>query len=155
MLSHSPSLWDHRLVSVHPLSEADESTLMKLLLEYHQFLILGSRLSFCFSLIVSTTLSSEKSSPCCFAVAIKPRTSLGKQLPPYPAPAWRNRGPMRSSRPMPRATSLISAPVFSHSRESSFINEILVASIALAAYLIISALLMSVKTIGLPIRWSG
>ena len=53
---------------------------------------------------------------------------------------------MRSSSPIPRATSTTSAPVSSHTLAISLMNEILVARNALEASLTISALLMSVRT---------
>ena len=62
---------------------------------------------------------------------------------------------MRRSRPMPSATFLMSAPAASARCDSSFIKLMRVASMALAAYLISSALLMSVKTIGRSARTSG
>ena len=77
-------------------------------------------------------------------------TSFGKQLPPKPTPACRNFGPMRSSRPMPLATSMTLAPVTSETLAISLMNEIFVARKALAASLIISALAMSVRTSGAP-----
>ena len=43
----------------------------------------------------------------------------------------------------------------SHRCAISFMNEILVASIALAAYLVISALRLSMTRIGLPVRTNG
>ncbi len=57
---------------------------------------------------------------------------------------------MRSSRPIPRATSTTSAPVSSQTLAISLMNEILVARNALAASLTISALAMSVRTSGAP-----
>ncbi len=56
---------------------------------------------------------------------------------------------------MARRTSFTSAPIFSHSLEISLMNEILVASMALAAYLLISALRESITRIGLPVRTKG
>jgi len=55
---------------------------------------------------------------------------------------------MRSSRPMPRETSLTSAPTSSHTLAISLMNEIFVARKAFAASLIISAEAMSVRTSG-------
>ena len=69
-------------------------------------------------------------------------------MPPKPTPACRNFGPMRSSRPMPLATSMTLAPVTSQTLAISLMNEIFVARKALAASLIISALAMSVRTSG-------
>src|SRR6266851_4618850 len=51
---------------------------------------------------------------------------------------------------MPRATSLTSAPVSSHTLAISLMKEILVARKALEASLIISALVTSVRTSGAP-----
>ena len=62
---------------------------------------------------------------------------------------------MRWSEPMPLRTSCTSAPTASHSCAISFMNEMRVASIALAAYLVISADGMSMKMIGLPVRTNG
>jgi hypothetical protein len=55
-------------------------------------------------------------------------------------------GPMRSSRPIPLATSMTSAPVSSQTLAISLMNEIFVARNALAASLTISADAMSVRT---------
>ena len=55
---------------------------------------------------------------------------------------------MRSSRPMPRATSVTSAPISSQTLAISLMKLILVARKALEASLIISALETSVRTIG-------
>ena len=49
----------------------------------------------------------------------------------------------------------MSAPSFSHSRAVSLMKEIFVASMALAAYLLISALRESVRMIGFPLRTKG
>ena len=68
-----------------------------------------------------------------------PSRSGAKQEPPKPIPACRNFGPMRSSRPMPRATSTTSAPVSSHTLAISLMNEIFVARNAFEASLTISA----------------
>ena len=46
---------------------------------------------------------------------------------------------MRGSEPMPRRTASMSAPTLSARLASSFMNEMRVASIALAAYLVSSA----------------
>ena len=59
--------------------------------------------------------------------------SFLKHEPPKPTPARRNFGPMRESRPMARATSSTSAPVFSHSSVSAFTLEMRWARKALAA----------------------
>ena len=55
---------------------------------------------------------------------------------------------MRSSRPIPRATSMTSAPVSSQTLAISLMNEIFVARKALEASLTISAEAMSVRTSG-------
>jgi hypothetical protein len=62
---------------------------------------------------------------------------------------------MRESVPMPLRTSLTSAPTRSQICAISFMNEMRVASIALAAYLVISALAGSITRIGLPVRTNG
>ena len=56
--------------------------------------------------------------------------------------------PMRGSLPMPLRTMFTSAPMISHRLAMSFMKEILVASMALAAYLVISADGMSMKRTG-------
>ena len=63
-------------------------------------------------------------------------------------PARRNCEPIRSSRPIPRATSSTSAPSSSDTFAISLMNEILVARKAFEASLIISALATSVLTTG-------
>lgn len=55
--------------------------------------------------------------------------------------------PMRASLPMPLRTILTLAPTRSQRLAMSFMKDILVASMALDAYLIISAEGMSVKSI--------
>jgi hypothetical protein len=55
---------------------------------------------------------------------------------------------MRSSSPIPRATSTTSAPVSSHTFAISLMKEIFVARKAFEASLTISALLMSVRISG-------
>ena len=55
---------------------------------------------------------------------------------------------MRPSRPMPRATAVTSASQASQRLAISLMKEILAASSAFEAYLIISALCTSVRTIG-------
>jgi hypothetical protein len=52
-------------------------------------------------------------------------------------------------------TRSTSAPTFSHRFAISFMNEMRVASIALAAYFVISAEAMSMKMIGFPVRTNG
>ena len=61
------------------------------------------------------------------------RTSFGKQEPPYP---------------IPRRTSLMSAPTSSHSRDIKFMKLIRIASIAFAAYFVSSAEAMSMNMTG-------
>src|SRR5918999_858556 len=63
-------------------------------------------------------------------------------------PARRNCEPIRSSRPIPRATSSTSAPSSSETFAISLMNEIFVARKAFEASLIISALATSVVTTG-------
>ena len=82
-------------------------------------------------------------------------TSFGKQLPPYPIPGKRNDGPMRRSDPTARRTWSTSAPNNSHTLAISFMNEILVASSAFAAYLHNSALAVSITMMGAPVRVNG
>ena len=57
---------------------------------------------------------------------------------------------MRLSRPIPRATSMTSAPVSSQTLAISLMKLIFVARNALAASLTISAEAMSVRTSGAP-----
>ncbi len=90
--------------------------------------------------------------PCWRAIAAKARRSLGKQLPPKPAPGKRKAKPMRLSWPMPRRTWLISAPVFWQRLAISLMKLILVARSALAAYLVISALSGDMHKSGLSVR---
>ena len=82
-------------------------------------------------------------------------TSLGKQLPPYPMPGNRKRGPMRVSVPMPRRTLSTSAPTFSQKFAISFMNVILVARKLFAAYFVNSALRSSITMSGFPWRMNG
>src|SRR6187402_104625 len=58
--------------------------------------------------------------------------SFWKQEPPNPTDAFRNFGPIRESIPMAFATSLTSAPVFSHNSESALMEETRCAKKALA-----------------------
>ena len=62
---------------------------------------------------------------------------------------------MRESVPMPRRTSPTSAPTRSHRFAISFMNEMRVASMALAAYLVSSAEAASMTRTGLPVRTKG
>ena len=62
---------------------------------------------------------------------------------------------MRRSRPMPFATSLMSAPTASARFAISFTNEILVARNALAAYFSNSAVRTSVSRVGVSSRYRG
>ena len=91
----------------------------------------------------STASTTPSWMSCSRAVWISARRSLGKHEPPKPAPANRNFAPIRGSEPMPLRTASMSAPTTSHSRASSFMNEIRVASIAFAAYFVSSAERMS------------
>ncbi len=70
-------------------------------------------------------------------------------------PANRKLEPMRSSVPIPCRTLDTSAPTASHRPAMVFMKEMRVASIALAAYLVISAEAMSMNRIGLPVRTKG
>ncbi len=65
-------------------------------------------------------------------------------------PARRKLGPIRSSSPIPRATSSTSAPSSSETFAISLMNEIFVARNAFEASLIISAEATSVRTMGAP-----
>ncbi len=62
---------------------------------------------------------------------------------------------MRSSDPMPRRTMSTSAPAASQSWAMEFMNEMRVASMALAAYLVISADGMSMRRMALPVAHEG
>ena len=62
---------------------------------------------------------------------------------------------MRGSEPIPWRTCSMSAPRSSARLASSFMNEMRVASIALAAYFVISADGGSMNRIGLPVRTYG
>jgi hypothetical protein len=62
---------------------------------------------------------------------------------------------MRGSEPMPWRTSSMSAPRLSASSASSFMNEMRVASIALAAYFVSSAERTSITTSLSWLRWNG
>ena len=86
--------------------------------------------------------------PSCSATERKAATSLGKQEPPYPMPGRRNLGPMRLSRPMPRATCSTFASVASQRFETALMNEIFSARKAFEACLMISALLVEVNRSG-------
>ena len=66
------------------------------------------------------------------ARAMKARMSLGRQPPPKPSPALRNRRPIRASWPSASASTRTSAPAASHTSEMALMNEILVARKALA-----------------------
>ena len=70
-------------------------------------------------------------------------------------PGNRNDDPMRSSLPMPRRTCRTSAPTRSHRFAISFMKEMRVASMALAAYLVSSADAGSMTRTGLPVRTKG
>ena len=62
---------------------------------------------------------------------------------------------MRASVPMPARTCRTSAPTLSQRFAISFMNEMRVASMALAAYFVISAEAWSITRIGLPVRTNG
>lgn len=106
------------------------------------------RRSFWLSLISSTDFRREKSQSSSCPFWINALTSFGKQLPPYPIPAFKNLSPMRLSRPIPFAMSLMFPPERSQKPAISLMKLILVARKEFAAYLMISAVFMSVKKIG-------
>ncbi len=56
---------------------------------------------------------------------------------------------------MPRRTCRTSAPTLSHRFAISFMKEMRVASIALAAYFVISAERWSITRTGFPVRTKG
>ncbi len=62
---------------------------------------------------------------------------------------------MRRSEPIARRTWSTSAPTSSQTLATSFMNEMRVASMALAAYLVSSALAQSITMIGAPVRVNG
>ncbi len=62
---------------------------------------------------------------------------------------------MRVSVPMPRRTWRTSAPTWSQRFAISFMNEMRVASMALAAYFVSSADAGSMTRMGLPVRTKG
>ena len=70
-------------------------------------------------------------------------------------PAYRNCEPMRGSRPMPWRTASMSAPSTSARLASSFMKLMRVASMALAAYLVSSALRTSISTSFSWLRLNG
>ena len=107
------------------------------------------------SLALSTAWMIDSLAPAPSAVRISARTSLGKHEPPYPTPGNRNGKPIRESDPTPLRTSLTSAPTASQRLATSFMNEILVASSALEAYLVISALRTPMTRIGFSVRTNG
>src|SRR5262249_59798806 len=79
----------------------------------------------------------------------------GEEDPPYPDPGNRNWKPIRMSWPMPRRTSLTSAPSRSHRLAISLMKLIFVASMALATYLVISALSGDMTRKGRSVRRNG
>ena len=81
--------------------------------------------------------------------------SLGRQPPPNPTPALRNRRPIRASWPIASASATTSAPAASHTSPTALMKEILVARKALAATFTSSAVAKSVTTIGVPASVSG
>ncbi len=116
---------------------------------------LRKRTCFCRSFTASTAARRSNDIPTSRADWISAFTSLGKQDPPYPGPGKRNAGPIRRSVPIPCRTIFTSAPTCSQNSAIWFMNEIRVASIALAAYLVTSAEARSMKRIGLPVRTKG
>ena len=89
----------------------------------------------CLSFTSITDRTRSIFNPLSAPIATMARRSLGKQLPPNPAPALRYFEPIRGSAAMTRCTSITSAPSVSESLAISFIKEMRVASIALLAYL--------------------
>ena len=83
------------------------------------------------------------------------RSGLDVDTMPWELQRQGSEGPIRVSVPMPLRTRSTFAPTRSQRFAISFINEMRVASIALAAYLVISADGMSMKMIGLPVRTKG
>ena len=117
--------------------------------------IRGTRTRRCASLAASTALTTRRSRPASSAVLIRALTSFGKHDPPYPIPGKRKEDPIRESVPMPRRTWPTSAPMRSHRFAISFMNEMRLASIALAAYFVSSADAQSMTRTGLPVRTKG
>ena len=62
---------------------------------------------------------------------------------------------MRGSEPMPRRTSSMSAPIASERLATSFMNEMRVASIAFAAYLVSSAERTPITMMRSRFLWNG
>ena len=102
----------------------------------------------CWRLTCTAAFSSLGSCPLSLASLVRTATSLGRQLPPYPMPAFRKSFPILSSMPMPRATPVTSTPTRPQISAISLIKEIFMARKALLAYLIISAERRSVTRIG-------
>ena len=82
---------------------------------------------------------SAWSAPSSPARAMNARMSLGRQPPPKPSPALRNRRPMRASWPIASASATTSASTFSQTSAMALMNEILVARNEFAATLTSSA----------------
>ncbi len=99
-------------------------------------------------LILCTSLSNPKLYPSSSAIVSNAETSLGKQLPPHPMPAFRNALPIRLSIPMPSVTWSMLAPESSHMRATAFVKEIFIARNELLACLMSSALFTSVTITG-------
>ena len=89
----------------------------------------------CRRLIASTSLrnASESPRPSSSARAVNARMSFGRQPPPNPTPAFRNRRPMRASCPMASASAVTSAPVASAISDIALMKLIFVARNAFAA----------------------
>ena len=79
------------------------------------------------------------------------KVSFGKHEPPHPGPGFKNSKPMRLSKPIPKMTSVTSAPTASHSAAMALMKLILVAKKAFEAYLMVSAVVGSVSTIEAPV----
>ena len=82
---------------------------------------------------ISRRKATDSPRPSSSARAENARMSFGRQPPPKPMPAPRNRRPMRASWPMASASWVTSAPVTSAISAIALMNEIFVARNALAA----------------------
>ena len=83
------------------------------------------------------------------------RMSLGRQPPPKPSPACRNRLPIRESWPSASDSAVTSAFTTSHTSAIALMNEIFVARNEFAATLTSSAVAKSVTTTGVPDAITG
>jgi hypothetical protein len=81
--------------------------------------------------------------------------SFGKQDPPKPVPGNKNELPILESAEMPWRTCSAFAPIFSQRAAISFMNEMRVASMALDAYFVSSALAASMTRMRSSRRMNG